>query len=81
MQSKCVGRRPHLSRHNLDPGIARIDEKRNERRGGDQFVRQLHSLGLSFPIQFSHASDVALGLTESRDELDLHRTGFRSLRS
>ena len=45
LHPQCAGRRLQLFRYGLGKsGITRVDEQRNDGRGGDQLVQQLQPL-------------------------------------
>ena len=53
--------------------IGRVDEKRNDVRGGDQFVQQLQSLRGELHVQGNHAREIASRSAEAGDQTKLDR--------
>ena len=68
LQSEVVGRPSQALQCSLDIGIGRVDEKRNDVRGGDQLVQQLQSLGGELHVQGNHAREIASRSAEAGDQ-------------
>src|SRR5215475_15359283 len=73
LESEGVGRRSQALQCGLDIRIGRVDEKRNDVRGGDQFMQKLQSLRGELHVQGNHAREIASRSTEAGDQTKLDR--------
>jgi hypothetical protein len=75
LPSEAAGRRSQALQCGLDIGIGRVDEKRNNVRGGDQLVEQLQPLRGELHVQGNHAREIASRSAEAGDQTKFDRIG------
>src|SRR2546430_10950282 len=73
LQPESESRSLEVSRHRLGTRVVWIDEERNERRRGEELVRELQPFRRYLDVQLGHAGDVAAGSAKARDQAELHR--------